>query len=432
VCPDARAQHDGDRPAASAAPRPQETVFDRNPQHPWNRLFHLLYSRTTRDGMVYDQESLEPLFVPESKFLTSGPSHEQALALLDEFLKARADERITHPVKRAVLQRDLWAVFATTVGEARQAIRVDERGQVFATDRLEDPGDAVPEQRARRRQLQKRLVQVMRRIALKPEEIEALPDNLAEAVKAGAFPQAFDPKLPSRAFLPPDLLAPDGSWVPVSNPARLENALVAAPQHVRFTKGRSVFIVLLRLPEGRRATEAFVRKTADGDLPQFPAGTQTALLRRMLLIDSSGQIRLSPLTESVQLRVFRQMDTGMPYELTLQRSALFAGRHGGLRAVGADETSFFDFQTRAGDAFEAPKLRPAAVVLRTCTNCHARNDGRGGIHSVQTSYARVVTETRPALVATDLGQEARRTIEWTQKSYTWGLLQGLWEAQAGE
>ena len=301
----------------------REPLFHSDPQHPWNRLHRLLYSRTTQDGRFYYEESLEPLFLPGSKFLTEGLSFQQAITLLDEFLKERADERIKDPLKRAIMQRDLWAVFSTTVSDARQVVRVDQqRGRISVTDRIDDPDDgALSEQeRARRRELQKRLVQVMRRIALWPGEVDALPDNLTQAVNTGAFPKTFDPRVPTQAFLPTDLLAEHGSWVAVSNLTRANEELLAAPEHVRFTKGRSIFTVFLRLPEGRRATEAFLRKMQNGDLPQFPEGTQTALLRRMLLIDNSGTIREAPLAESLQIRVYRNLDSGIPRHNSLRRS----------------------------------------------------------------------------------------------------------------
>ena len=41
-------------------------------------------------------------------------------------------------------------------------------------------------------------------------------------------------------------------------------------------------------------------------LPQFPKGTQLVLVRRAMLIDSSPQVVMSPLTESVQLRVIHE------------------------------------------------------------------------------------------------------------------------------
>jgi hypothetical protein len=273
----------------------------------------------------------------------------------------------------------------------------------------------------------------MRRIALRPREFDALPDNLTQAVIAGAFPQSFDPKVPTRAFLPTDLLAENGSWVAVRNLTRANEELLAVPEHVRFTKGRSIFTVFLRLPKGRRATEAFLRKMQDGDIPQFPEGTQTALRRRMLLIDSSGTIRESPLTESLQIRVYRNLDSGVPYEYSLRRRDLFAGRSGGLHAVAADETSYFDFQTRGKDVFEMPRLPPAESIMQTCSHCHSRADGRGGIHTVNTIYARVdAGQKATGLCDTTLKQEASMTIDWVRKSFSWGLLQGLWEAQTGE
>jgi len=39
------------------------------------------------------------------------PSHQQALKILDEFLSTHGERLITDPLKHAVLQRDLWAVF---------------------------------------------------------------------------------------------------------------------------------------------------------------------------------------------------------------------------------------------------------------------------------------------------------------------------------
>ena len=424
------------RPQANGNIRGQGTLFHSDPQHPWNRLHRLLYSRTTQNGRFYYEESLEPLFLPGSKFLTEGLSFQQAITLLDEFLKERADERINDPLKRAIMQRDLRAVFSTTVSDARQVIRVDqERGLISVTDGIEDPGDDTlsEKQRGRRRELQKRLVTVMRRIALRPDEVNALPDNLTQAVNSGAFPRTFDPRVPTQAFLPTDLLAEHGSWVAVSNLTRANEELLAAPEHVRFTKGRSIFTVFLRLPEGRPATEAFLRKMQDGNVPQFPEGTQTALLRRMLLIDNSGTIREAPLTESLQIRVYRDLDSGIPYEYTLRRSDLFAGRRGGVHAVGADETSYFDFQTRGKDVFEMPRLPDGEAIMQTCGRCHSRVDGRGGIHTVNTIYARVDTKQRSTgLVATTLKQQERLTIDWVRKSFTWGLLQGLWEAQSGE
>ncbi|HEV3259815.1 MAG TPA: hypothetical protein VG013_23305 [Gemmataceae bacterium] len=425
---------------ARPASRAQADLFDPDAQHPWNRLHRQLYSRTTQAGKTYEQESLEPLFLPTSKFLTEGASHRQAIALLDEFLKERADRRIKDPVKRAVLQRDLWAVFATTAGFAN--LRLWERGNgQLITHSLgsQDAGDTDLGRIAQRRELQKRLVQVMRRVALTVKEIRVLPDNLAAAVKGGSFPRTYDPKHPERPFLPANLLDKQGPWVMVTTFPGLDQ--LSLPRHVAFTKGRSLFLVFLRLPQGRPATLAYLKTMEDGKLPQFPAGTQVALLRRTLLIDNTGTLRTTPLTERLQIRVFRrgshgELGTGDPHDFVLSRKDLFAGRNGGLRAVGADETSYFDFETHAGDVFEMKKRPPAAVLLKTCASCHARHEGAGvvslaSIHEGDPKYPGLQPAEQEGKTY-DLEAEARPTINWTRKTYTWGLLQGLWETQPGK
>src|SRR5687767_13806319 len=154
----------------------QEALFDPEPNHPWNRLHRHLYARPAPDGRIYDHEGLDPVFVPRSRFLTDGDSHRRALTLLDDFLHGKADGRVNDPLKRALLQRDLWAVFVTTA-------------------------DPSLERQPQRRELQKRLAQVMRRVALTPAEINGLPDNLAGAVKSQDFPRAYNPMRPERPFL---------------------------------------------------------------------------------------------------------------------------------------------------------------------------------------------------------------------------------------
>jgi hypothetical protein len=400
------------------------------------RVYRHLFTRTDQDGKPYDQEELEPPFAPDSKFLTDGTSHTRALAVLDDFLSGRAEKSMT-PLQRAVLQHDLWAVLATTAGAMREEIQVDEiRGQVRANHaRFEDQGDADLERLRQRRALQKRLVAAMRRLALGRREIDALPDNLADAVMSAAFPREFDPKRPEQAFLPPDLARADGGWVGMANGSA--PAGLAAPAHTAFVKGRSVFTVHLRLPAGREATQAYLKKAANGDVGQFPEGTQTALVRRMLLIDDSGALRPTALTESVELRFFRKpergtdpLDMGAPAVWILRRQDLLAGRNGGLRAVGRDETTLFSFQARFGhlgmDQLERPRRPRADRLLGTCMNCHARTDGSAGVWSVATLYAGETQSPRGLVGVTDQAQ-AEATMRWLRKTYTWGLVQGLWE-----
>jgi hypothetical protein len=73
-------------------------------------------------------------------------------------------------------------------------------------------------------------------------------------------------------------------------------------------------------------------------------GTQVALARRTVLVDDQGEIRPTPLTEKVQLRILHDPTTfGQPgvqsfLQFKLRREQLLAGKAGGLDAVGDDET----------------------------------------------------------------------------------------------
>jgi hypothetical protein len=217
----------------------------------------------------------------------------------------------------------------------------------------------------------------------------------------------------------------------VSNTERADG--LAAPAHVQFTNGRSLFLVFLHLPEGREATKAYLAKIGKAKSEQFPEGTQLALVRQTLLIDTNGNLCVSPLTEEVQFRVFRHLDTVNAYELLLSRKDLFAGQRGGLRAVGADETSYYDISgfhggspTGTKDLLEVkPRPRPLAVMA-CCVTCH-RFHGEGGIRSVASAFAsgRRYLDLQPA---TRDGQ-IRSALNWVKKTYSWGLLQGLWETQ---
>ncbi|MBI2823960.1 MAG: hypothetical protein HYX69_04625 [Planctomycetia bacterium] len=397
-----------------------EAVFDAGPQHPWNRVHRALFTRTTQDGATYDQDGLEPPFVPTSKFLTEGASHELAIQELDAFLADSADALIKDPLKRAVLQRDLWAVFAMTA-------------------------DGDRPRQAERRALELRLAQVMRRVALSANEIAALPDNLAAAVDASTLAGDYDPRRPERSFLPAGLFDEGGPWVVVGNRWRHDH--LAAPSHAKFAKGRSAFLILLRLSEGREATKAYLQKLEDarqkrgngevlvGETPQIPPGTQVALVRRTLLIDSTGTVRTTPLVENVQIRVYEDLKKPDVFELVLDRRALFAGRGGGLRPVGRNETAYYALPAGVllrpddrsdRDPLEMPNLRPAPAVMKSCIVCH----GGHGIYGFQSLFVDHF-DTFPLYATSEQGQ-IESTLAATQHSYAWGLLMGLWETQAAK
>ena len=70
---------------------------------------------TAHDGWV-GADSVDLILWSNSKHLLDGPSHRRAIEVLDEFVAQHAERLIEDPLKRAVLQRDLWAIFDWTCG----------------------------------------------------------------------------------------------------------------------------------------------------------------------------------------------------------------------------------------------------------------------------------------------------------------------------
>src|ERR1039457_2456186 len=137
---------------SQSLPRPRQGVYSSDPDHIWNRLFSLFYVRHARDGRQYGGDELDPYLWIDTKYLLSGSSHDEALKLLDEFLQQHSEKLIADPLKRAWFQRDLLAV----------------------NDWLSMPSDEGVQSRS---EFQKRVTEVIRRLALTEDQIRKLPDN---------------------------------------------------------------------------------------------------------------------------------------------------------------------------------------------------------------------------------------------------------------
>jgi hypothetical protein len=397
------------RPDAGAPrkPSPVQTLFDPDPAHPWNRLHRLFYVREMAQGRTYVHDGPDAPFGRHGPFLVEGASHQQALATLDAFLKARDDERVKDPVKRALLQRDLWYVFD----------RLAEDPYFGETDPREDH---QPERRA----VLKRLAQVLRRLELPAAQLRALPDNYARALRRGAFPTAFDPQRPAQPFLPADLrLDGKGAWVPITG----HDHGLAAPRHAQFVENKALFLPFLRLPGGRKQTEEYLAgmpATYDRGFASLPEGSQVALVRRMLLMDDQGELQLTPVTESVQFRTFPKGKEQHVFEFTLDRAGLLAAD--GLRPLGRDEAGYFGFATDFNQMDPLIYTTPRApqVFLARCDGCHRQEDR---LHSLNT-FGFGLTSGYQGAAATDLATQLRLAAGQKKHSYSWGLLQGLREA----
>jgi hypothetical protein len=405
-------------------------LFNPDPQHVSNRLYRQLHVRVDLHGKKHGFDSLDPLLWRETSYLLSGSSHARALALADDFLRTHAETQITDPVKRAILQRDLWAVF----------------------DWADQPD---PPHQAERHELMARLAPIVASLALSPEDLSRLPDTYARALQDHEFPPAYDPASPNGAFLPPDLFDPAGPWICLGAP----NVDLAAPLHDLSFTARSVFFVFARLAGGRDATLAYFKQLAEMKIPlfvrmeeagwpqpmtvwnpkvpQFPVGTEFALVRRMTLPDRDGQLRLTPITESVQIRHYTDVpnvdpmatrDVNLarrfqaPSEIELNRTLLFSGQHSGLRGVTATDEPFLIFpaMSQGYDVFEDRRIPERAYSpFVQCTSCHL---GPGIQSMMSFSFRGNPNEgpvLSPRLAETTPSEEAKKVMEWAQTQQKW-------------
>jgi hypothetical protein len=333
----------------------------------WNRVHRRLLERKTSDGKILGCDEVDLLLWASTKHVLVEPAYSESVRLLDEFIDSHAERLVRDPLRRAIFQHDLWAFF----------------------DWLTLPAEpqAYPEQRE---QLEWRIAKIIKAVALSRSEIEQLPDNLAGLRRTR--PAGELPELPDTS----------AGWVLVGR----DDGEPPAQFHSTFVDQRAVFLVYLKLPDGAQ-TSAYLEQLrsysrtrgAKEDClqrpcrpPQFPVGTQVALIRRAMLIDTSGQPVCSPITESIQLRRYREVpaipngylihrDTTqrsrVPQpvaEFRWRRALLLAGKPS-LHQVGEDETAFdgggmiqmeqpfgFDYVERYGDTKHLP--------LRFCAGCH--------------------------------------------------------------
>jgi len=191
-----------------------------------------------------------------------------------------------------------------------------------------------------------------------------------------------------------------------------------------------------------RPTEPFLKEAHRPSLKQFPEGTMVAMVRRALTVDREARVRATPITELVQIRVYRQIpkdpeahqrrDFGAQdvYEFMLDRDELFAGQYG-LRAVGPEDPAEpFFVRSEMRDPFERGRdpLTPEMPQLKTCIECHQAP----GVYSM-------LSMTRGVRPNPNAGGEIFRTYAWDvemsysikakTEQFSWGLLKGKLEAK---
>jgi hypothetical protein len=387
-----RAAVGGSQHVHTTDPLLRVTMYDPNPNHLWNRLHQALHVRLTDLGNAEKEQALLPgdqshhafeldafLWPNRSTYLRFGKPHKTALVVLDEFLARDGEKLVREPIKRAFLQRDLWALFDWT--------------RSWHTD---VPG----------RDLRSRLAKAIQRLALSAEEIKALPDNLAAV--------AASKKLPG---FPVDLWDAPGPWVLIGDDNKNTNgARTITPVHDSFFDGRSAFLVFIRADDSRDKTIKFMKQLNENSKPAL---ARVALVRRMLLIDNQGRIRLTPITETVQLR-----EDGAGREFKLDRTDFLEGKiQQSIRCIRDDDNERPELLFMGYNAGYNP-----APILKSCFGCHQGSDlnSQTQIFSERAGPRR----TRPRLIDSTLDDEVAKCIRWKSNQFMWGKLQGLWEGQA--
>jgi hypothetical protein len=418
-----------------------ETVYAPDPRHLWNRLFVAFYERNVRYPVGYRQARsdwvperigpnvLDPPLGIHPSFLLETGVFERCNAVCDEFLRMHGEELSTNPLQRAVLQRDLWAVFDVLQTEQEDCLR----------NYGETPAPLTEEQQMRRAILSRKIGVIIGRLALPMRQIETLPDTYSEAVDSGAFP--IHPGGQREAdYVPEDLCETNSPWVEVL-PAR--NKLF---DHSMIVRGRSVFRVFLRPPSDAGASAAFsawlqqiehaerlqagaaerpdvspeLRSVASQNMP---VGTQMALLREMLLVNDQKKIVPSHIVESLQLRCYlgRPSDPAelsqLFEEFVLDRPFLFQNKQGGLRPTAFSTPVFFGYMALGRLAVnQKGEILPLEPFPQSCIRCHVQPQP-GGEHLPESYFPnrppRIASFARPIRFArSDTESAEQQTILW--------------------
>ncbi len=376
-------------------------LFDADPQQLWNRLFAAVAIRQSnlpskRGGTAMPRveggDTIEFLAWPGTTYWDEPATVAPLEGLLDQFLDQHGEQLSTDPLRRVMLQRDLWAAFDFLIGQ-----NIVRRGDLQV--------------RQRRTQLCRRLALVMQALALPAETLAKLPDNYALAVQSGRFSPTheFDPR---RDYLPPRILSDAEEWQELDfyQPKLsedIERRFVFL--HTYAFRGRSYFRVFYRFPEGRRQLEDYLQQvdavgidwrasgqhgsmTLKSDAPQIPAGTEVALLQFLIALDPNLKPVPTSLVESVRVIVHKGVDgkrdpttnTGLGMNVakyTLKRRLAFDGmKFGGLHRE-PDDLPVYRLLFESENAGDWGPRGRFFELAAECRSCHAGN-GQSGVHSI--------------------------------------------------
>lgn len=424
-------------------------LFDADPQHLWNRLFA---AATIRSSLLPSVRGGPPVARIEGgdriEFFGWGgttywdePANVARLErLLDQFLGEDGAKLSSNPLKRLLLQHDLWTLFDFLM--VRQIAR---RGDL--------------ETRHRRGELCRKLASAIQSLALSTETLAKLPDNYSLAVQSGRFAgtHEFDPK---RDYLPPRLLSGNDEWQELDfyqarRSEDVERRYVFL--HMLAFQGRSYFRVFCRFPNGRPQLEDYLRKldmsgidwrasaqhgsiALAPDAPKLPAGTEVALLQFMIALDPNLRLVPTSMVQSVRLLVFKSVDgiadsstnlgngvNAAKYTLK-RRLALADGgmKHGGLHRE-PDDLPVYRILFESEAARDWGSRGRYYSLTADCRSCHS-GVGQTGVQmigsvintaSIDSGAAMGVSHTLPTGAPSP---HPARTVKWKSAEETYRRL----------
>jgi hypothetical protein len=385
---------------AREAPQP---IYSNDPADPWNQVFFDLFTRTVEARLL--PAGMTPLhfMAPESQHLlrtgaavtriesgdraidplysswvwmgsgwldmsTSGqwgvlkdPRYTRLLAALGdvEASAARSD-----PLRRALMQSDLWAAYdllsATVVSRPGRRPQDDDRLQ-------------------RTTALTRRLASAMRALALSKSQIDALPDTLRDAGKAGVVPDFADLR---------------SGW--------MEIRWFPTRDHERAVQDRRVARVFLKPKQGQDVP-ALLAKLRQGEGSDAGGIEAAALVVQILLIADDGTVMPSRIAYDVQVR--RPTLDGSPpvgntflqFELS-RRKLLQSPRSAGLVRFDESDPAYLPIAGNDLSFATRPRADAEATVVplrERCSVCHGPN----GRHLM--TFARAFADTPPPVERLD-------------------------------
>ena len=288
-------------------------LFAEDAGHLWNRLYAAFYIRprvipaTDKQPELVRYEGgdvIEFLAWGRTSYWSTDRVAKQVTPLLDEFLTNNGAERIDDPLKRAIFQHDLLAVYDHLIDQ-----NIKRNGP--------------RETRTRRDALCRKLARCIQQLALPSDGLKRLPDTYKLAIASGDFAKQHNSN-PRVNYLPHGLLTNREEWTEIDfyYPKMHEDIMDRfVSLHARSLQGRSHYRIFYRFPQGRRQAVDYLKSLETsaidwkqaaqfGFIPplkkvaQIPVGTEVVLLQLMMSLDQ--QLRPVPtrVVESLQFRVF--------------------------------------------------------------------------------------------------------------------------------